>query len=92
MKTLSPVITESHSQEQIVEAINSANQGHAVEYFGGSDMHTGDQLAGQYAYDAAHDQNDVSVENIGAHLEIISEAGAQFDAAAAMREAMRFVG
>lgn len=91
MKTLSPIITESHSQKQVIDAINSANNGHAVEYFGGSDMHTGDQLAGQYAFDAARDQGDISMENIEAHLGIINEAGANFDAAAAMREAILFV-
>lgn len=42
-----------------------------------------DQLAGQYAFEAARQQEDFSEESIEAHLEFLASAGAEFDAGAA---------
>lgn len=57
-----------YSLEQVVELING----------GGTSAFSGEEIAQQYAEDAAKEQDDMSKENIDAHLDILREAGAKF--------------
>jgi len=81
-------ITEAQSIEQVVEIINTSKAGHASEYFGGSDTREAEIMAGQYAWEAAEDAgytDDVSIE---AQLEILTDAGAEFDFSTALENAI----
>ena len=89
--TVSPAILNANSLEKVVEIVNAANKGKAVEYFGGAELSSGDILAGHYAYHCAEESDSgVSEDEIEAHLDILKEAGAEFDYNEAREEALRF--
>lgn len=59
----------------------------------GTAFFTPAQLAGQYAFEAARDAGyGTDEETMEAHLEFLREAGATFDAAAAIEAAKAFAG
>ena len=78
-------IREAQTQEAVVEMIN---QGGITEGMEGVEFGP-DQLAGQYAWDA-QSESDCEVDKAGieAHLEILSNAGAEFDFGEALKHAM----
>lgn len=81
-------ITEAHSIEQVVKVINESKAGHASEYFGGSDTRDAELMAGQYAWEAADESGYTDDGSIEAHLDILVEAGAEFDFSAALENAI----
>lgn len=92
-------ITEAQSLEDVVSAINQAAGGNGVSYFGGTDMRSAEDMAGQYALSATMDEDywdeaepedspDVFEKALDAHLEILEKAGAKFDHATAVKEAL----
>ncbi len=81
-------ITEANSIEEVVKIINKSKEGHASEYFGGSDMREAEEMAGQYAWEAAEESGYTDDESIEAHLEILIEAGANFDFKIALKNAV----
>lgn len=81
-------ITEARSIEQVVEIINSAKEGESSAYFGGTDTRDAETMAGQYAWDAAKESGYTDAQSIVAQLDILVEAGAKFDFAAAVESAV----
>ncbi|ODN41114.1 hypothetical protein [Piscirickettsia litoralis] len=88
---ISQALQQAQTFQQVVDMINAANNDESIPYHGGVDCaNTGDELAGQYAYDAADEAGyGIDEHNLEAHLELLSEAGAKFDHSKAMAEAMR---
>lgn len=87
---ISPAIQNTHSAEEIVNIVNAASRGETVYYFGGADSHSGDELAGQYAYSCAEEAgHGVEVEDFEVHLSTLREWGAEFDWTKALEEAVR---
>lgn len=78
-------ITNAASLEQVVEIIN-ANEG--SEYFGGTDLRSAEQMAGQYAWEAASESGYTDDQSIEGQLEILADAGAMFDFNEALKEAV----
>ena len=72
-------ITSAQSIEQVVEIINKAKAGHASDYFGGTDLRSAEKMAGQYALDSAEEAGYTDSDSIAAHLDLLAEAGANFD-------------
>lgn len=57
----------------------------------GTAMFTPEQLAGQYAFDAAELDGTFTVEDVlAAHLDFLAEAGAEFSKSDALKIAMEF--
>lgn len=82
---ISRAVVSAQSLEDVVEIIN---KGGVCEGMEGVEF-TPEQLAGQYAEDAAHDSGfAVDQDAIEAHLEILRDAGANFDASAAAAHGM----
>lgn len=81
-------ITEAKSIDEVVEIINDSAAGKSAEYFGGSDTRSAEQMAGQWAFDAAEEAGYTEDQDIDAQLDFLSGAGANFDHAAALREAV----
>lgn len=81
-------ITEARSIEQVVGIINAAKEGNSSEYFGGTDTRDAESMAGQYAWDAACESGYIEEQSIEAQLDILVEAGAQFDFAVALKFAL----
>lgn len=79
---LSHTITNARSLEQVVEAINGSA-------FAG-DL-TGDQLAGQYAYEAVAGTEYTDENSLKAGLDVLDDAGAKFDRAEALKHAKNLV-
>jgi len=77
--TLSPVLQNCHTLDQVVSLIND----------GGTSAHSGDEIAGQYIFDAADTAGyGVTFANLNAHAEALEEAGAVInDWAAVYKEA-----
>ena len=85
----SNTIRNCSSLEQVVTVING---GAIVEGMEGVEF-TAAQLAGQYAFEAARDSGwAVDAAAIAAHLDILADAGAEFDHADAAEHAMALVG
>jgi len=72
-------ITEAQSIEQVVEIINTAKEGQASDYFGGADLRSAEEMAGQYALEAAQESGYTDNDSIAAHLDLLAEAGANFN-------------
>lgn len=85
---MSNAISEAHSIEKVVEIINASKAGHASEYFGGSDTRDAEVMAGQYAWEAAEENGYTDDASIEGHLEILADAGAEFDFSAALENAI----
>ncbi|MCG7545400.1 hypothetical protein MHM93_14560 [Pseudoalteromonas sp. MM17-2] len=67
---ISQAINEAQSLEQVVAIVND----------GGTSRFDQNEIAAQYAYDAADDAGfGLSKANIEAHLDVLVEAGAEFD-------------
>lgn len=81
-------ITEAGSLEQVVEIINKSKLGHSTEYYGGSDSRDAEEMAGQYAWEAAKECDCTSDDNIEAQLDYLREAGANFDFNGALKNAI----
>jgi hypothetical protein len=81
-------ITEAASIEEVVEIINASADGHATEYFGGSDTRDAEEMAGQYAWEAAEESGYIDDASIEGQLDILSEAGAKFDFSKALENAI----
>ena len=82
---MSDALSNAHSLKDVIAIIN---QPEASEYFGGADMRSAEQLAGQYAYDAAVDSGYISDADIEAQLENLYDAGANFNWSEALEEAI----
>ncbi|WP_299194799.1 hypothetical protein [uncultured Amphritea sp.] len=85
---MTDAITEACSFEEVVEIINSSNRGESSGYFGGTDTRDAEIMAGQYAWEAAEDSGYTDDESIKAQLDILVEAGAEFDYSAALENAI----
>lgn len=81
-------ITEAQSIEQVVEIINAAGNESATEYFGGSDTRSAEAMAGQWAFEAADEAGYTENSDIEAQLNILSDAGADFDFSQALADAI----
>ena len=81
-------ITEARSIDKVVEIINASNNGESSVYFGGTDTRSAEVMAGQYAWEAAEESGYTDDTSIEAHLDILVEAGAKFDFAAALENAI----
>jgi len=85
---LSNSITNATSLEKVVTVINAAAEGH-IEGMEGIEF-TPEMLAGCYAYGAASDSGfEIDEDSIDSHLEILNEAGAQFDHSGAVDYALK---
>lgn len=81
MEQISQALQNCHSATHVAEIING----------GGTAFYTAEQIAGQYAFDAARDAGyGLADENLEAHLEFIRSEGARFDWSGAMEEAKKF--
>ncbi|MEL0637629.1 hypothetical protein V6259_12750 [Marinomonas sp. TI.3.20] len=69
-------ISQAHSLDQVVEIINSDNP---AEYAGGTDLRSSEVMAGQYGWEAALESGYTSDKTIEAQLDILRDAGAEFD-------------
>lgn len=77
---ISQTIQNAQSIDDVVNAINE----------GGTSSFSGNELAGQYAYDAADDAGyGFDDANLDAHLDALTEAGAEFDYSEARTEAQK---
>lgn len=65
----------SNSIEEVVAAINAAKNGQPVPYFGGSYTGSAETLAAEYAVRALQE---VCLQEVEAHLDILVDAGAFF--------------
>ena len=74
---ISQALQNAQSQDEVVLIINN----------GGTSDYNSSEIAGQYAWDAARDQDDTSDNNIEAMLDLLVEAGANFDLQEAMKTA-----
>ena len=74
---ISNSIKDATSQDEVVKIINGDASGH-VEVMEGIEF-TPAQLAGQYAHAAAAQSGYMGEAEIEAHLDIIEDAGANFD-------------
>ncbi|WP_299195724.1 hypothetical protein [uncultured Amphritea sp.] len=81
-------ITEAASIEQVVEIINASKAGDVSEYFGGSDTREAEEMAGQYAWEAAEESGYTDDGSIEAQLDFLVEVGAEFDFSAALENAI----
>ena len=81
-------ITEAASIDAVVEIINASNKGESSGYFGGADTRDAELMAGQYAWEAAEESGYTDDASIEAHLDFLIEAGAEFDFAAALKDAI----
>lgn len=72
---ISRTIAQAHSLEAVVDVINRGGVCEGVE---GIEF-TAEELAGQYAADAARDNGFLDMESLAAQLEFLSDAGAVFD-------------
>lgn len=84
---MSNAITEAQSFDQVVDIMNESNQGNSSSYYGGSDTRSVEDMAGQYAWEAAEESGYIDVENISAHLNFLAEAGVEFDFNVALQNA-----
>ena len=81
---ISNSISNAKRQEEVVEIINGAAEGH-IEGMEGIEF-TPSMLAGQYAHAAAAESGYGSdAECIEAHLDILENEGAKFDSHAALK-------
>jgi len=87
---ISPLLFEVSCIYTIAGHINTLNRCESVRYFGGVDSNSGDELAGQYAYQKAQDCESIA-DSLVSHFDALREAGANFDTAAAMAEAQRCI-
>lgn len=78
MSNISICLQECQDIEQVVKLING----------GGSSDEDGDEISGQYAYDAAEDKVEWEFR---AHLEFLEEAGAKFDYVKALETAKEMI-
>ena len=83
---ISNSIKNAKNQEEVVEIINGAADGH-VEGMEGIEF-TPEMLAGQYAHAAAAQHGYMGEAEIEAHLDILGDAGANFDYFAAAAHGM----
>ncbi len=59
----------AHTIDDVVALINQ----------GGTSHHTAQEIAAQYIYSAAKEQDDTSIENLSGQAEYLADAGAKFD-------------
>ena len=83
-------IQDANSIEQIVDGINTAEQTSEVQYFGEYKLDSGEKLAAHYAYLQVRKYEDISDDEITAHLETLKSKGADFDIAQALEIARQF--
>lgn len=81
-------ITEAGSIEEVAEIINAANKGESSGYFGGTDTREAEEMAGQYAWEAAEESGYTDNASIEAQLDFLVEAGAEFDFSKALESAI----
>lgn len=81
-------ITEAQSIGQVVEIINAAGSESAAAYFGGTDSRPAEAMAGQWAFEAAGEAGYTDNSDIEAQLDILAEAGADFDFSQALADAI----
>ena len=81
-------ITEAKSLEEVVEIINESKAGNSSAYFGGSDTRDAEEMAGQYAWEAAEEAGYTDDASIEAQLDFLVEAGAEFDFSTALENAI----
>jgi hypothetical protein len=81
-------ITEAGGIEEVVEIINVSKNGGASGYFGGTDTREPEEMAGQYAWEAADESGYTDDESIEAQLDFLVAAGAEFDFSKALENAI----
>lgn len=81
-------ITEAGSIDEVVEIINASNKGKSSAYIGGTDTRDAEAMAGQYAWEAAKESGYIDDTSIEAQLDFLVEAGAEFDFAIALENAI----
>ena len=78
-------LVDAHTLEEVISIINHLETpGYHVD----ADMRSAEQLAGQYAYDAAIESGYISDRSIESRLECLYDSGASFDWDEALGEAM----
>lgn len=89
---MSNAITQSQSIDQVASAINAASGPFGVEYYGGYDMRSPEQMAAEYAYQAAEQAGyGIDADTIDAHLEYLVAAGAIFNRHQAINCAIQLI-
>jgi hypothetical protein len=72
---ISQALLNAKSIDQVVELVNE----------GGTSLYDQNEIAAQYAWSSAEDaDHGMSTENLIAHLDLLSDAGAKFDSGAAI--------
>jgi len=84
---MSTAIKEALSIEEVVEIINTAAES-TVKFSDGSDMRSPEEMAGEYAFDAAEESGYTDAASIEAHLEYLADQGAEFDFKEALQNAI----
>jgi len=84
----SRLIEQAQTQEEIVEAINAGGVTEGVE---GVEF-TAEQLAGEYAWQAAEEAGYVDDDSLEGQLECLADAGADFSQSDALEHAKLFRG
>lgn len=72
-------ISLANSVEEVVNAINKAHNGESTQYFGGWDTRSAEEMAGEYAWNAADENDHIDDDSLEGQLEFIQDAGAIFD-------------
>lgn len=83
-------ILSANSVEEVVEAINTASAGSGVGYYGGTDLRSAEEMAGEYAWNAAKESGYCTEQDIEGQLEILADNGAKFDQEMALKAAIAF--
>jgi len=81
---MSKAIELACSLEEVVEIINSDE----YPYFGGTDLRDAEEQAGEYAFSAAENTDDLTIESLEGQLDYLAEAGAKFDFNKALENAI----
>ena len=77
---MSNAITESKSLDEVVENINQSIRS--------NDAREAEEMAGQYAWEAAEESGYIDDSSVEAHLDYLIESGAKFDFEAALKNAI----
>lgn len=83
-------ISEARTLDQVVRIINKSYNGESPYYFGGSDIREPEEMAAQYAYEAALESGyTIDEESLEYHLDILVTASAKFCYLTALRLAQK---
>ena len=74
-------ITEAKNIDEVVEIINKSKKNELVRH---NDTRDAEEMAGQYAWEAAEDSGYIDDYSIESHLDFLVEVGANFNFEAAL--------